>query len=106
MTFESLLDYIVQTPHTNYIYDGWANGAMGTITDHSGRCIYRFFEAFYDENGKVRMLTNNDENAPIVAVGIVAYWLHYRKNPNRLATLWATDYKVYTKYFLGLYATD
>ena len=29
------------------------------------------------------MPTKNDEDAPIVAVGIVAYWLHYRKNPNR-----------------------
>lgn len=74
---KSLLDYIVQSANTDYVYDSWANGVMGSITDHSGRCIYRFFEAFYDANGKVLMPTKNDEDAPIVAVGIVAYWLPF-----------------------------
>ena len=91
--YGSLLDYVVQATHTDYVYDSWANGAMGTITDHSGKCIYRFYEAFYDENGKVRMPNKKDEDAPVVAVGLVAYWLHYRKNPNRLASIFGPDAK-------------
>lgn len=98
-SFESLLDYIVQAAHTDYVYGGWANGAFGTISDHTGRCIYRFFEAFYDEEGKTHLQSKIEEDGLVVAVGIVAYWLHYRETPNRLAAIFGPEHKTISEIF-------
>ena len=59
---------------------------MGCIADYRGKCVYRFYEAFYDKKGNKLLSNSNVANAPIVAVGLVAYWLHYRSNPNQLAS--------------------
>ena len=71
--YESYLDYI---PHgtRDYILDHWVNGAIGSISDHAGRFVYRFYEHFYDIRGLLAAKSLNDEDASIVAVGIVAYW--------------------------------
>lgn len=90
---QSVLDKISQATNYNYFYDGWANGTLGCIVDHSGKCIYRFHQAERDINGNLHALSNNDEDAPVVAVGIVAYWLHFRQNNNRLASLFGPDAK-------------
>ncbi len=90
---QSVLDKISRAANTNYFYDGWANGTIGSISDHTGKCIYRFHQAERDINGHLHVLSNNDEDAPVVAVGIVAYWLHFRQNNNRLASLFGPDIK-------------
>lgn len=67
-----------------YIYDGWANGTIGTIQDRYGKGIYRFFKGRIGTNGMVQLEElKDDRHAPIVATGIVAYWLHYGIIPNR-----------------------
>jgi hypothetical protein len=80
--YESLLDHIVQAVHLDAPIEGWANGAMGTITDHQGNLEYRFFEAIKNEKGHLELIKKEDKDAPLVAVGIVAYWLHCRKSQN------------------------
>ena len=82
--YNSLLDYIPQRNH-DYFIDFWNNGAIGSISDHTGRCIYRFHEHAYDDNGHLYVKSLNDEDAPVVALGVVAYWLHYRDTPNQAA---------------------
>lgn len=90
---QSVLDKIPRTAQTNYFYNGWANGAIGSIADHSGKCIYRFHKAYYDVNGHLAVESENDDDAPVVAIGIVAYWLHYRQNDNRFANLFGPEVK-------------
>ncbi len=80
---KSLLNCISQACYFDYIFDGWNNGKIGCISDHSGQCIYRFYDKYKDDKNK--------EN-PIVAVGIVAYWLHHRKNENRITTIFGPAY--------------
>lgn len=80
--YESLLDHIVQSVHCDVPIEGWVNGAIGTIADHKGNLEYRFFEAFRNEDGQLELYDKNDEDAPLVAVGVVAYWLHCRKSQN------------------------
>ena len=91
--FVSLLDYVEKAANSDYFYDGWANGAIGSISDHTGKCIYRFFKVVYDEKGKIISQTKNDDDAPIVAVGIVAYWLHFRETSNRLTAVFGPKSK-------------
>ena len=90
---KSVLDKIPRAAQTNYFYNGWANGAFGSIADHSGKCIYRFHKAYYDVNGHVAVESENDDDAPVVAVGLVAYWLHFRQNDNRAASLFGPEVK-------------
>lgn len=96
---QSVLDTIPKAAQTNYISDGWANNEIGCISDCNGDCIYRFIRAYRDENGNMRLETPNDNDAPVVAVGIVSYWLHYRQNNNRSATLFGPKAKSMAQIF-------
>lgn len=71
----SLLDKIVQGKHMDNLVNSWANGKKGSIADHNGKCRFRFHEFNKKDDG----------DCPTVAVGLVAYWLHYRNNTNPLA---------------------
>ena len=67
-----------------HFFDGWANGAIGTMQDRKGTGIYRFYKGRIGSNGTKQLEELVDEkDAPIVAAGIVAYWLHYGTIPNR-----------------------
>ncbi len=105
---DSLLNNIPQ--RTQEYYSIWANGAKGSISDRKATFTYRFHnrETWYKDVIDIVDLTE-DEDAPIVAAGIVAYWLHFRKNPNRLAA-WNIKqktipeiYKDYTAFRLDEY---
>ena len=89
---ESLFDQIAQDT-SNYYTDQWRNGKVGAISDHKGENIYKFYEAVWDEKGKLRdVYLNNPErenSAPIMAAGIAAYWIHHRKSANRLTSLFS-----------------
>ncbi len=82
-----LLDKIPQSSHTNYNYDFWANGKAGFISDDQGTCVYRFHETDRDDNGHTYELNKDENDCPVVAVGIVAYWLKHRKSGDRLSSL-------------------
>ena len=105
----TLLDNIPQTSHTYLYLERWANGKEGSITDSNGHGVYRFFPMKRDANGnRIDEQTNFDdyETNPIVATGIIGYWLHYRRNKNRLAsyTTWTKEderkntLKIFTDY--------
>lgn len=106
--FGSLLDNIPQRNHD--YYDDWANGARGSISDRNASFTYRFHKRdTWNKHIIGEVVLTEDEGAPIVAVGIVAYWLHYRKNPNLLAA-WNIKqktipeiYKDYTEFRLNEY---
>lgn len=94
---DCLLDMIPQESHFYYYFRGrWANGKEGSITDSNGHGIYRFFPLTKDADGNridAEIDFEDYVSNPVVAIGIVGYWLHYRKNNDRLAsyTTWSKD---------------
>ena len=87
---DSLLDKIPQESQFYYYFRGcWANGKEGSITDSTGHGVYRFFPSYKDADGNLldpERDYNDYDTYPIVATGIIGYWLHYRKNNDRLAS--------------------
>lgn len=75
----SLLDKISRSAKDGVITK-WQNGQVGEIVDLQGNCVYRFIDYETDSNGNVwkKHLTEESElSCPIVASGIIAYWLSY-----------------------------
>lgn len=73
---ESVLDKI---PANNwcYYYEGWRNGKKGGFIQEQGK--YRFREMFRNKNGNLENVHNKEDEDPIVAIGIVAFWLIFKQ---------------------------
>ena len=71
---ESVIDKI-SANNIRYYYEGWRNGKHGSICQTMG--IYRFVEMAYVKSGILDDVNKNEEDNPIVAKGIVAYWLQF-----------------------------
>ena len=71
---ESVIDKI-SANNIRYYYEGWRNGKHGSICQTNG--IYRFVEMTYGKSGILDDVNRNEEDNPIVAKGIVAYWLQF-----------------------------
>ena len=71
---ESVIDKISPS-NIRYYYEGWRNGKHGSICQTMG--IYRFVEMTYGKSGILDDVNRNEEDNPIVAKGIVAYWLQF-----------------------------
>lgn len=56
-------------------YEGWRNGKHGSICQQNG--IYRFVEMARGKSGILDDVNRKEEDNPIVAKGIVAYWLQF-----------------------------
>ena len=77
----SLLDKISRSAKDGVITK-WQNGQVGEIVDLQGNGVYRFIDYETDANGNVwkKHLTEESElSCPIVASGIIAYWLRFHK---------------------------
>lgn len=74
---KSLLSKI-SANNIDYYYEGWYNGKKGAISQENG--IYRFIEMTRGKSGMLQRVINKTEDNPIVAVGIVAYWLMYKQD--------------------------
>ena len=73
---QSVLDKIAKLDIRSY--DGWRNGKNGHITDAFLNGVYRFFEENKYGVGWGKLVHQNVEDNPLVAVGIVAYWMEHR----------------------------
>lgn len=71
---ESVLDKISPS-NLRYYYEGWRNGKHGSICQKDG--IYRFVEMARGKSGILDDVKRKEEDNPIVAKGIVAYWLQF-----------------------------
>ena len=71
---ESVLSKISASNLRAY-YEGWRNGKHGSICQQNG--IYRFVEQARGKAGIIDDVKKNKEDNPIVAIGIVAYWLQF-----------------------------
>lgn len=77
---KSLLDKIAQRSHCSCITDKWMNGQVGEIIDIIGDGSYRFVDYIIEGDViKKRYICKEEElNCPVIATGIVGYWLHNR----------------------------
>lgn len=74
---DTLLDKISKYPNNTYITDAWLTGQTGEIVDLKDDCIFRFVD--YDTEGELRIKHTTEESqlsCPVVACGLVGYWLH------------------------------
>ena len=71
---ESVIDKI-SANNIRYYYEGWRNGKNGAICQWDG--IYRFVEQSRGKSGVLDDVKRKEEDNPIVAIGIVAYWLQF-----------------------------
>ena len=79
---KSSFDNILPINIYNYVI--WRNGQDGAIIDINNDLIYRFVEAKRYDDGELKDYNYDINDIPIVAVGILAFWLKHRKNGNRL----------------------
>lgn len=78
---ESLLDKIAHSSNFSCITDKWKNGEAGEIIDIANDGNYRFVDyVIEDDDIKKRYISKEEEiqNCPVIATGIVGYWLHNR----------------------------
>jgi hypothetical protein len=74
---ETLLNRISKYPNNTIISDAWITGQTGEIVDLQGNCEFRFID--YIDSPELRQKHTTIENklaCPIIACGLVGYWLH------------------------------
>lgn len=90
---ESLLDIISVSNNNIHITDRWSNGLTGAIVDIQGDYTYRFVD-YIVSGDSIRQKYNTDEQkmcCPIVACGIVGYWLRNKDKLN-IKTIFSSYY--------------
>ena len=81
---DSLLHKISVNKNFLQVTDQWSNDALGAIVDIRGNHEYRFIDYIVSENTIRNKYRTDDEKlqCPIVACGIVGYWLKYKDSQN------------------------
>lgn len=109
---DNLLD-ATQGSGNYFVCARWANGEVGEIVDLYGNNEYRFKKYDYvgiiDKRMDYRNFHSSDEEweYPIVASGIVGYWLHNRRNKNyNVKNLFETYYDNCLKAYCELRGKD
>lgn len=78
---QSVLDKIT-TNNFCFYYEGWRNGKKGGFVQKQG--IYRFHEQARNKGGILDDVYDKEEDNPIVAIGIVAYWLIFNSRKDNV----------------------
>ena len=74
---ETLLNKISKRPNHNIITDTWLTGHTGEIVDLQGNYVFRFIDYIDSPVLRIKHITEESQlSCPIVACGIVGYWLH------------------------------
>ena len=87
---QSVLDKIT-TNNWCYYYEGWRNGQKGGFVQKNG--IYRFHEMVRNKGGILGDVHKEEDENPIVAIGIVAYWLIFNSRKDTVIRR-LTNYRV------------
>lgn len=86
---QTVLDKI-SANNIRFYYEGWRNGKHGSICQRDG--VYRFIEQARGKAGLLDDIKRNEDDNPIAAVGIVAYWLMFNSK-KELVLKRLTQYK-------------
>lgn len=80
---ENYLDDIYK-PGVNHCFRLWANGKYGSIYDLENNCVLRFIEVPDGTHYKYKKEEDWKQKSPILASGIVVWWLLYRRSKSVL----------------------
>lgn len=69
----------IYVPGYGNVFTKWANGKNGAISDIDSNCILRFLEINSKKTHYKYKEQERKEKSPILASGIVAWWLLYRR---------------------------
>ena len=74
---DTLLNKISKSSNNTITTDAWLTGQTGEIVDIKGDYVFRFID--FIDNGELRHKHTTEESkltCPIVATGLVGFWLH------------------------------
>ena len=77
---DTLLNKISKHPNNTIVTDAWLTGQTGEIVDLQGNCVFRFID--YIDSPELRIKHTTEESqlsCPVVACGLVGYWLHKKR---------------------------
>lgn len=74
---ETLLNKISKHPNNTIVSDAWLTGQTGKIVDLQGNFVFRFIDYIDSPELRIKHTTiENQLSCPIVACGLIGYWLH------------------------------
>ncbi len=74
---ETLLNKISKHPNNTIVTAAWHTGQTGEIVDLLGNCVFRFIDYIDSPELKLKHTTKESKlTCPVVACGLVGYWLH------------------------------
>ena len=102
---ETLLNRISKHPNDTIVSDAWLTGQTGEIVDLLGNNEFRFID--YIDSPELRLKHTTEESklsCPVVACGLVGYWLHKKDSEGTKAVFegyYDLKLKEYEKAHLG-----
>ncbi len=73
----TLLNKISKHPNNTIVTSAWLTGQTGEIVDLLGNCVFRFIDYIDSPELRLKHTTKGSKLAcPVVACGLVGYWLH------------------------------
>lgn len=103
---ETLLNKISRSSNNTIITDAWLTGQTGEIVDIKGDCVFRFIDFIYD--GELRHKHTTEESkltCPIVATGLVGFWLH-RKDDIGIKDIFEAYFKLRLEQYVNMHKYD
>ena len=104
---DTLLNKISKHSNNTIITDAWLTGRTGEIVDIKDDCVFRFID-FIIDNGELRLKHTTEESkltCPIVATGLVGFWLH-RKDDIGIKDIFEAYFKLRLEQYVNTHKYD
>lgn len=103
---DTLLNKISKSSNNTIITDAWKTGQTGEIVDIKGDYVFRFID--FIDNGELRHKHTTEESkltCPIVATGLVGFWLH-RKDDIGIKDIFEAYFKFRLEQYVSAHKND
>lgn len=103
---DTLLNKISKHPNNTIVTDAWLTGQTGEIVDLQGNCVFRFID--YIDSPELRIKHTTEESqlsCPVVACGLVGYWLH-KKDAEGIKAIFEGYYELRLKEYEKAHESD
>lgn len=103
---DTLLNKISKSSNNTIITDAWKTGQTGEIVDIKGDYVFRFID--FIDNGELRHKHTTEGSkltCPIVATGLVGFWLH-RKDDIGIKDIFEAYFKFRLEQYVSAHKND
>lgn len=103
---DTLLNKISKSSNNTIITDTWLTGQTGGIVDIKGDYVFRFIN--FVNNGELHHKHTTEDNkltCPIVATGLVGFWLH-RKDDIGIKDIFEAYFKLRLEQYVNIHKYD